>query len=199
LRLKVPVALQPNSYTCVSTSLKMVYDYFNEVLKGDLNLDIDEISKSIGTTEDGTDFDDIEKINSNPKILISMHSVEVIAKYGNYGLSDIENEINNGRPAIAWILPPEAKNRYYEHSVVITGVDRDKYTVYCNDPFHGEKEIKLGEFMSLWSATDRTLIKFKVGKRVQRLLDEWIRELNAPEEKKETDYDLVNDIEVLLK
>jgi len=174
-RLKVLCIFQPDGVTCVPTCLKMVLEYINDGLGGgNLNLSIGDISKIVGTTEDGTVFDDVNKINKNMKILKAIPSIEFVVKYEYHILKDIEDEIKNGRPAIAWILPLGARNM--KHSIVITGLDLDKSLIYYNDPISGEVEARLGEFMSLWDKTDRTLIRVKIGKREQRLLDEWLKE-----------------------
>jgi len=171
----VPVYLQPNSYTCVPVSLKMVLDYIaNNCLEdGNLDLEIDDLCKIVDTTSDGTIFENVKRINSDKRILKAIPSIEVVVKYEHHTLDEIEEELHSGRPVIAWILPPEAVDREMQHSIVITGIDKEGYKISCNDPIFGGREIPLGEFISCWDETDRTLIKIKVGERIQRILDEW--------------------------
>lgn len=165
---------QPNGYTCVPTCLKMVLNYlsnFSEETK--LNLEIEDICKIIGTTTDGTIFDDVQNINSDNRVLKTIPSIEFIVKYERHTLAEIEEEYNKGKPSIAWILPPGTDPRDMQHSIVITSINREEYKIAYNDPIFGEIEMELGNFMSLWDRTDRNLIKIKLGEREQRLLDEW--------------------------
>jgi len=180
-RLEVPIYFQPNSYTCVPVSLKMVLDYIaNNCLEdGNLDLEIDDICRIVKTTSDGTIFENVKLINSDKRILKAIPSIEVVAKYEHHTLEDIEEELRNGRPAIAWILPREAVDRDTQHSIVITGIDKEGYKICCNDPIFGVREMSLGDFISCWDATDRTLVKVKVGQRLQRILDEWAEKAGA--------------------
>jgi hypothetical protein len=154
----------------------MVLDYVveNTSEDGNLDLEIDDICKIVRTTSDGTVFEDVKNINSDERIQKAIPSIEFVVKYEHHALDEIEDELRGGRPTIAWILPPDVVDREMQHSIVVTGINRTAYRVYYNDPFFGEKEMELGKFMSCWDETDRTLIKIKVGERVQRLLDEWV-------------------------
>lgn len=153
----------------------MVLDYINSSLKGNLNIEIEDIAGTVRTTRDGTVFNNVNRINSNKEILRAIPSIEVTAKYEHHALKDIEDEIQNGRPVIAWVQLPEGSTRNMSHSIVITDINRGGYVIYYNDPIFGEQQKNLGEFMDMWDRTDRILIKVKVGEREQRLLDEWIR------------------------
>jgi len=177
--LRVPMVPQPDGVTCVPTCVKMVLDYVYSGLEGtDLNLGIEEICEIVGTTKDGTNLEDVKRINSNPKIKKAIPSIEFDVNYDRHTLREIEHEIEEKHmPTIAWIKPLEANDRDLEHAVVITDISRDDYKICYNDPLFGEKQMELGKFMELWERTDRTLIKVRVGEREQRLLDEWIQHL----------------------
>jgi hypothetical protein len=159
----------------------MVLDYIaNNCLEdGNLDLEIDDICEIVRTTSDGTIFENVKLINSDERVLKAIPSIEIVAKYEHHVLNEIEEELSNGRPVIAWILPPEAVDREMQHSIVITGIDKTGYKISYNDPIFGGREMSLGEFISCWDETDRTLIKIKVGERIQRILDEWAEKSEA--------------------
>jgi hypothetical protein len=153
----------------------MVLDYIIDNFVGVevLHLDLTDICKIIGTTGDGTIFEDVENMNKDKRILKVVPSIEFIVKKEHHELDDIENELSKGRPVIAWIHPRDAVDRDLDHSVVITNLDKEGYRIYFNDPFLGEREMSLGDFMDCWDLAERILIKIKVGERIQRLLEEY--------------------------
>jgi uncharacterized protein YvpB len=135
-------------------------------------LDVSDIAKIVNTREDGTMLEDIKNINSNEEILRAIPSIEFETKMLS-SFKEIETEINENRPVIAWIMA-SAEGREFEHSIVVTGIDRDRHRIHYNDPFLGRREEDIGRFMTMWEKVDRTLIKVKIGKREQKLLDEWL-------------------------
>jgi len=157
----------------------MILDFLREFLKDTAasvmlpDLRIEDIAEILGTSELGTALENIKNINKNEEILKAIPSIEFEDKM-MCGLSEVEMEITENRPIIAWISV-SVDSREFVHSVVITGIDMEKHLIYYNDPIYGKKEEHIGKFMSMWEKVDRTLIKVKIGKREQRLLDEWIR------------------------
>lgn len=134
---------------------------------------IDEISRKIGTDELGTRLENVEKINE--ELLKTLPSVEFNAEL-NCGFDEIENEILGGKPVIAWIKMP------HQHSVVVTGVDKERLLIYCNDPQIGEREVKMGDFVSAWGENDNVLIKVKIGEKIQRIIPEYSKNNNKEDE-----------------
>jgi predicted double-glycine peptidase len=156
----------------------MVLDFLCNALKDESpailpSFEVGDIAQIIGTTEAGTPLENVKNLNKDEKILKAIPSIEFEDKFMS-NLSEIEAEINENRPIIVWVLL-SIDSRRYVHSVVITGVDVLKQRVYYNDPIFGQKEEQIGAFMRMWDGVDRTLIKVKIGKREQRLLDEWLR------------------------
>lgn len=177
VRLKVPlvVPLQEDGHSCVPRCIKMIFMYISNCLEGRApDLDIDDIAKVIETRADGTLLENVRNLNTNLTILQAIPSLEFDVELKMHSLSEIEEEIDNNRPVIAWVELSEGTRRC-AHAVVIVGLDRDKDLIYYNDPMLGEKEEEIGAFMSRWESVDRLLIKVKIGKREQRLLDEYVR------------------------
>jgi len=153
----------------------MIFMYISNCLEGHApNLDIDDIAKIIETRADGTLLENVRNLNTNLTVLRAIPSLEFDVDLKMHSLSEIEEEINNNRPVIAWVELSEGIHRC-AHAIVITGLDRDEALIYYNDPMFGQKQEEIGAFMSRWERADRLLIKVKIGKREQRLLEEYVR------------------------
>lgn len=175
----MPIILQEDSYSCVPVCLKMILDFLNKFLKETKSevilpdFEVKDIAKIVNTREDGTLLGDVNNINRNEAILKAIPSIEfetsVLCSF-----AEIETEINSNRPVIAWLVI-SANGTEFKHSVVITGLDKENHLILYNDPIFGKKRENIGNFMSMWEKLDRVLIKVKIGKREQRLLDEWLQ------------------------
>jgi len=154
----------------------MIFMYISNCLEGQApDLDIDDIAKIIGTEEDGTLFEKVRNLNTNPNVLRAIPSLEFDVDLKMRSLSEIEDEVEKAhRPVIAIIEISDGIHRY-RHAVVITGLDMDKHLIYYNDPVFGEMQEEIGTFMSKWERVDRLLIKVKIGEREQKLLDEYFQ------------------------
>ncbi len=153
----------------------MVFMYISNCLEGHApKLDIDDIAEIIETRADGTLPENVRNLNTDLTVLRVIPSLEFDVDLRMYTISKIEEEINNNRPVIAWVELSEGIHRC-AHAVVVTGLDRDKDLIYYNDPMFGEMQEEIGAFVSRWEREDRLLIKVKIGKREQRLLDEYVR------------------------
>ena len=176
IKLKVPLVhpLQEDGYSCVPRCIKMIFMYISNCLEGVApDLDVDDIAEIIETRVDGTLPENVRNLNTNLKVLRAIPSLEFDVGL-MHSFSEIEEEIGANRPVIAWVELLEGIHRC-AHAIVITGLDREKHLIYYNDPIFGEKEEEIGTFMSRWENVDRLLIKVKIGKREQRLLDEYVR------------------------
>ena len=153
----------------------MIFMYISNCLEGHApNLDIDDIAEIIETRTDGTLLENVRNLNTDLAVLRAIPSLEFDVDLRMHSLSEIEEETNNNRPVIVWVELSEGVRRC-AHAVVVTGLDRDKNLIYYNDPMFGEMQEEIGAFMSRWERIDRLLIKIKIGKREQRLLDEYVR------------------------
>lgn len=176
VKLKVPLVLplQEDGYSCVPRCIKMIFMYISNCLEGVApDLDIDDIAEIMETRVDGTLPENVRNLNTNLKVLRAIPSLEFDVGL-MHSFSEIEEEIGANRPVIAWVELSEGIHRC-AHAIVITGLDKEKHLIYYNDPIFGEKEEEIGTFMSRWENVDRLLIKVKIGKREQRLLDEYVR------------------------
>ncbi|MGD0496207.1 MAG: C39 family peptidase [Candidatus Bathyarchaeia archaeon] len=165
--LEVPVVYQEDDFSCVPACIKMVLEFVRTQNPGAYvpNVETREIGETIGTDELGTSLDDVKKIND--KLLKTVPSVEFVTEM-NCSFFEIEKEILQGKPVIAWIKIP------YSHSVVVTGLDTTLLIVYYNDPQRGKRQMEMGKFISCWGEVDNTLIKVKVGEKLQRIMPEYV-------------------------
>ncbi len=85
-------------------------------------------------------------------------------------IQEISNELDQGRPVIAWIELTD-NGHSCGHSVVVTGIDINESLVCYNDPIFGKKTEELTIFTSKWDEYFRILITIKIGQR--RILDEF--------------------------
>ncbi len=175
--LDVPLVYQEDDFSCVPVCMKMVLDFIrNQNPKSYIPpIDIKEICKVIGTDELGTSLEEVEKINA--KLLKAVPSIEFSAEM-NCTFPEIEKEILQGKPVIAWVKIP------YPHSIVVTGVDTTLLTVYYNDSQKGKKKMEMGKFISSWGETDNVLIKVKIGEKLQRIIPEYAETTEAQGEER---------------
>ena len=153
----------------------MVFMYISNCLGGRApNLEINDIAEIVETKADGTLFEDVRNLNTDLTVLRTIPSLEFDVVLKMRSLSEIEEEINNNRPVIA-VVELSDDIRRFKHAILITGLDKGENLIYYNDPMFGEMQEEIGSFMSRWERLDRLLIKIKIGKREQRLLDEYVR------------------------
>ena len=151
----------------------MIFEYTRGLMpNGKIpTLEVEEISRIIDTSEDGTVSDNIDNLNSNREVLKAKPSIELEVSFTN-SFSEIEKEIEADRPVIAWIFVSD-NHRGFAHSVVVTGLDMENGIVHYNDPIYGEVQGEIGTFVSMWEKTDTVLIKIKIGEREQRKIEEY--------------------------
>ena len=172
--LEVPIIYQETDFSCVPVCIKMVLEFIrSQNTDGYIpDIDVNEISETIGTDELGTSLDNVKKINE--KLLKTVPSIEFVTEM-NCSFSEIEEEVLHGKPVVAWARLP------FSHSVVVTGVDTTLLVVYYNDPQKGKKQMEMGRFISCWGEMDNTLIKVKVGEKLQRIMPEYARDTQPKE------------------
>lgn len=175
--LDIPLVYQEDDFSCVPSCIKMILGFISEQNpKGFIpEISIEEISKAIGTDELGTALQNVKNINK--KLQKTLPSIEFTDEM-NCTLDEIENEILEGKPVIAWIGNP------FPHSIVLTGLDRELLIIYCSDPQKGKMKMNMGEFMSAWNKMDNVLIKVKIGEKIQRIIPEYAPKGKGEIEKK---------------
>lgn len=179
-KLNVPMflPLQEDGYSCVPRCVKMVFMYIGSSFEGHVpDFDLDKIGKIIETKGDGTFPEKVMNLNKVKEVLTSMPSIEFEVEFKRHTLDEIEAELNERQPMIAWVrLTDENKIRKCAHAVVITDLEKENSLIYYNDPIFGEKTEDLSSFLARWENEDRALIKVKIGKKPQRMLEEFGKE-----------------------
>ena len=173
--LDVPLEYQEDDFSCVPVCIKMVLEFVRIKNVGGYipNMNLEEISKAIGTDELGTPLDNIKMINE--KLIKAVPSIEFVTKE-NCSFDEIEEEILKGNPVIAWVKIP------HPHSVVVTGFNKDLLIVYYNDPEVGKRQIEMGKFTSAWNTMDNILVKVKIGEKIQRIIPEYAEKIEEKSE-----------------
>ena len=138
------------------------------------DFDLDKIGKVIETKDDGTFPEKVLNLNKVKEVATAMPSIEFEVELKKHTLDEISEEINDKQPPIAWVvLTDEEGIHRCAHAVVITDIDRKNDRIYYNDPMFGEKDEDLSSFLTRWDYEDRVLIKVKIGKKAQRMLEEF--------------------------
>ncbi len=174
--LAVPLVepLQEDGYTCVPRCVKMVLMYVSK-LSADTRVpdfDLHKISKIIETKADGTYAQSILNMNKAPEIASSKPSIEFELELKYHRLEELVQEINDGQPPIVWVSLYDA-NRIHRctHAIVITNIEGGK--VYFNDPMFGARSELVESFITRWDEVDRIVVKVKIGKKKQKMLEEF--------------------------
>jgi ABC-type bacteriocin/lantibiotic exporter with double-glycine peptidase domain len=158
----------------------MVIDYLKEVT-GDSKIpsfSIRQIARIVHTKHDGTDFDDIQEINKKLERVVPSLEFEVDSR--SYQFREVEAELAHQRPVIAWLYINDEKGGCY-HTAVLVGYDRLNQMVMLNDPLRGQISITVGDFMAEWQGTEQSLIRLRLGDRLQRRITEYIEQPEVEE------------------
>jgi hypothetical protein len=154
---------------CVWASIKMVIEFYAKKYPDLPNPDVEVVKRGISYEKEGTSLDDVTGINRMLRGTTHELVFEVV-EYAKF--PDIEAELAQGKPVIAWIK----QNRWadLEHVIVVKGVNAVDLRIYVNDPDPEEpSEHMISGFMKAWETSDRTLIRADVRLRPeQRRLDE---------------------------
>jgi Papain-like cysteine protease AvrRpt2 len=155
--------------------LKMVMDCLNDtklVEKID-NLSVDDIARIVKTDILGTEIEDVRALNSHSAITKASPSIEFDATVKPHELEDIEHDLKEELPPIAWITNGKAPYEW-KHAVVITKLDRANGVIHYNDPAIGAtKEENLKEFSQKWYDSDRCMVRVILGRRDTRRITEY--------------------------
>ena len=179
VRLPVPLCepLQEDGFSCVPRCVKMIFMYIETSHpEGRVpDFDLEKIGKIIETRVDGTYPDMILNLNGVKEVSSSIPSIEFEFELKSHSLTEIEKEIEKKQPPIAWVELTDNQHRC-THAVVITGIDKPNDKILFNDPIFGEQSEYLSNFISRWENEDRVLVKVKIGKKKQRMLEEFGKE-----------------------
>jgi hypothetical protein len=141
------------------------------------DLDLESIGKIIGTKKDGTLPETVLNLNKVKEVATALPSIEFEFELKRHTLDEINDEIEDKQPPIAWTrLTEKGGVHKCPHAVIITDLERKNNRIYYNDPIHGKVEEALDVFLDNWEIEDRVLIKVKIGKRPQRILEEFPQE-----------------------
>lgn len=152
----------------------MVLEYLRSVHGNKIpRLSIKRIAQVVGAVRGkGTVFHDVAKINEELRTAIP--SVEFVPGYP-CDWKEILEENEKGKPIIAWLWLSDNRGHGCGHSVVIFDVNPSEGSIHYNDPARGVTKEEIGKFISQWEQVDvnRSLIKVKVGEKIQREIVEY--------------------------
>lgn len=175
VRLNVPLFRQSTPHHCVPACYKMVLEHLREAHGEKIpKLSIKKIAQIIRTEIGGTRWVNLTRINE--ALLTSFPSVEFVPEYP-CDWKEVENENTKGKPIIVWIWLSDDRGLGCGHSVVVFDIDRSEGVVHYNDPARGIIHEDIGTFISKWENenVNKSLIKVKVGERIQRKLPEYTK------------------------
>ena len=138
------------------------------------DFNLEKIGKIIETRGDGTFPEKVLNLNKVREVQTALPSIEFELDLKRHILDEIETELNDKQPMIAWVrLTDERGIRKCAHAIVITDLKKENDLICYNDPIFGEQEEDLSTFLARWENEDRVLIKVKIGKKPQRMLEEF--------------------------
>jgi len=141
------------------------------------DFDLERIGKIIETMEEGTLPQNILNLNRVREVSTARPSIEFEQKPSFHSLDELAIEIEARQPPIAWIWSYDKEKLHkFDHAVVITGVENGR--VYYNDPVFGKKDDSTDGFLTKWDDEDRVLVKVKIGKKKEKMLDEFLNGFN---------------------
>jgi hypothetical protein len=156
----------------------MVFMYIGNSFEGRVpDFGLDKIGKIIETKGDGTFPEKVLNLDKVKEVAAAMPSIEFEVELRRHTLDEINEELSDRQPLIAWVRLSDVVGVHKcAHAVVITDLDRENNRIYYNDPMFGEKNEDLSSFLTRWENEDRVLIKVKIGKKPQRMLEEFPKE-----------------------
>ena len=173
---------QEDGFSCVPRCVKMVLMYIHNSFEGRTpDFELERIEKIIETKRDGTFPEKVLNLNKVKEVASSIPSIEFEVELKSHSLDELISEVSDNQPPIAWVqLSEEGNIHKCAHAVVITEIDKDGNRIYYNDPIFGEKSEDLTSFITRWDEEDRVLVKVKIGKKKQRMLEEFDQSKELP-------------------
>jgi hypothetical protein len=173
--LAVPLLepLQEDGYSCVPRCVKMILMYVSGYAESRVpDYDLEKIAKIFETRADGTYPEKVLNINRSPEIVLAKPSIEFDLELKYHRFEELLTEIEDGQPPIVWVTLHD-KNHIHScaHAIVITNIEDGR--VFFNDPMFGKQSELVESFITRWDEVDRIVIKVKIGKKKQRMLEEF--------------------------
>jgi ABC-type bacteriocin/lantibiotic exporter with double-glycine peptidase domain len=130
---------------CLVACAAMVLDYLG------VSVEEDRLHRILGTTEDGTPFPNIERLQA----------LGLFITYGKDGdFSIFEHNIEIGLPVVVGVKTftwAHWGGEVTQHAVVVVGIDSERSVLYLHDPFFAQAPIEM-EFVPFetgWEELDR--------------------------------------------
>jgi hypothetical protein len=161
----------------------MIFKFIEETYKDSRvpDFDLGRIGKIIDTMEEGTLPEGILNLNRVPEVATAKPSIEFELKVKFHPLDELVAETDAHQPPIAWIWSfDKEKLHKFDHAVVVTGVENGR--VYYNDPVFGKKDDSTDDFLAKWDDEDRVLVKVKIGKKTEKMLEEFMTGFNKDQQ-----------------
>ena len=171
-------------HLCVPICIYIVLETMRYKIKGIPKLTVSKIAEIIETQDDGTPLgENIEKIND--ELIYTVPSLECKIEYLVPKWEIICNDINIDnpfkKPVIMAIMQYDThQTDYIPHTVVLLKADNANVVYF--DPIYGEMFEPTNKFYNQWLYMDRTCIRFKIGERAQRILEEFIEKERREDE-----------------
>jgi hypothetical protein len=164
----------------------MIFMFIENSFEGHVpDLNLDQIGKIIETKDEGTYPDSVLNLNGAREVVSAVPSIEFVPEIKPHTLDELLKEVQDKQPPIAWVALYDKEHIHKcRHAIVITDVDRENNRICYNDPIFGERSEDISSFLVRWDEGDRILIKVKIGKSLQRRLEEFDKK-NEKQEKLE--------------
>ena len=152
----------------------MVLEYFNQsgMLRVPLpNIGLHEIARAMRWS-DGVWAPDVPAIN--PFLEEAVPSIEFEDEYRVRRVDEIDEEIANKRPCIAFLELTDGVHRVW-HAVTVTHIDIERNHITYNDPGPPIERsgVPLSSFEKEWRGAYTTLLKVQIGKHTRTTLPEF--------------------------
>lgn len=152
----------------------MVLEYLNQsgMLRVPIPaMNLHEIARAM-KWQDGIWAPDVPAIN--PFLDEAVPSVEFEDDYRVRKVGEIEDEITNKRPCIAFLDLTDGVHHVW-HAVTVTHIDIERNSITYNDPGPPIERsgVPLSSFDSAWRAALTTLLKVQIGKHTRTTLPEF--------------------------
>jgi hypothetical protein len=134
--------------------------------------DLDKIAKLIETRADGASPEKVLNLNKAAEVLSAKPSIEFELELKYHRFDELVQEIMEGQPPIVWVsLYDRSHTHKCAHAIVLTNIEDGR--VLFNDPMFGKQSELLESFITRWDDVDRIVIKVKIGKKKQKMLEEF--------------------------
>jgi ABC-type bacteriocin/lantibiotic exporter with double-glycine peptidase domain len=131
---------QQTQADCLVVCAKMVLAYLG------IEVPLDDLVRQLGTTEWGTPFTNIKRLEAFGLFL-------EVNKYGDVSL--FEQAIESGLPVIVAVKTSwwqEGEVLSTDHAVIVVGIDQSSGVIYIDDPYAADAPLQLSliEFEASW-------------------------------------------------